>query len=49
MAIHLYLDAALTQPLSKGDGSRPDAENEEGLAGDWSLLRHLLVSPFLGL
>lgn len=34
MAIHLYLDVALTQPISEGDGSSPDADNYNGTDGE---------------
>ena len=34
MAIHLYLDAALTQPISEGDGANPDADNYNGTDGE---------------
>ena len=34
MAIHLYLDAALTQPISEGDDSSPDADNYNGTDGE---------------
>ena len=34
MAIHLYLDAALTQQISEGDFSRPEAESYNGTDGD---------------
>ncbi len=34
MAIHLYLDAQLTQQISEGDLSNPDAENYNGTAGE---------------
>ena len=34
MAIHLYLDAALTQPISEGDGSSPDADSYNGTDGE---------------
>ena len=33
MAIHLYEDRALTQPLSEGDGSNPDEDTYNGTAG----------------
>ena len=34
MAIHLYLDEALTQQISEGDFSRPEAESYNGTDGD---------------
>ncbi len=34
MTLHLYLDAALTQPLSEGGGSNPDSDNYNGTDGD---------------
>ncbi|MEE9367971.1 MAG: hypothetical protein V3V05_03800 [Pontiella sp.] len=34
MAIHLYLDAQLTQQLSEGDFSNPDADNYNGTDGE---------------
>lgn len=34
MAIHLYLDAALTQPISEGDGAQPDADQYNGTDGE---------------
>lgn len=34
MTLHLYLDSALTQPLSEGDGSRPDTDSYNGTDGE---------------
>jgi hypothetical protein len=34
MTLHIYLDEALTLPLSEGDGSRPDADDYDGTAGE---------------
>jgi hypothetical protein len=34
MAIHLYLDAQLTQKISEGDFSNPDADNYNGTDGE---------------
>lgn len=34
MTLHIYLDAALTQPVSEGDGSRPDADSYNGTDGE---------------
>ena len=34
MAIHLYLDEGLTQQISEGDFSRPEAESYNGTDGD---------------
>ena len=34
MAIHLYLDEALTQQISEGDFSHPEAESYNGTDGD---------------
>ncbi len=34
MAIHLYLDEELTQQISEGDFSNPDADNYNGTDGE---------------
>ncbi len=34
MAIHLYLDEQLTQQISEGDFSNPDADNYNGTDGE---------------
>ena len=34
MTLHIYLDPELTQPLSEGDGSRPDADDYDGTGGE---------------
>ena len=34
MAIHLYLDEALTQQISEGDFGSPEAESYNGTDGD---------------
>ena len=34
MAIHLYLDEALTQQISEGDFSRPEADSYNGTDGE---------------
>ena len=43
MTLHIYLDAALTQPVSEGDGSRPDADSYNGTDGE-SRDRQLFVA-----
>jgi hypothetical protein len=34
MTLHIYLDPELLQPLSEGDGSRPDADDYDGTDGE---------------
>lgn len=34
MTLHLYLDSALTQPLSEGNGSNPDSDHYNGTGGE---------------
>jgi hypothetical protein len=34
MTLHLYLDAALTHPLSEGGGAAPDSDNYNGTDGE---------------
>ena len=43
MTLHIYLDSALTQPVSEGDGSRPDADSYNGTDGE-SRDRQLFVA-----
>ena len=43
MTLHIYLDGALTQPVSEGDGSRPDADSYNGTDGE-SRDRQLFVA-----